>query len=83
MYSLFSSQNSNPKVRVSSSRQRREISRLGLILCFHCTGAVGNSGLVSPEAEVLTSPAVVNLMNGLLSLLKYGLDSAFGKNNLP
>ena len=48
---------------------------------FSPQGPVGNSGLVSPESEVLTGPNAVNLMNGLLSLVKYGLDSAFGKND--
>ena len=42
------------------------------------SGPVGDAGLVSPEAEVLTGPYLVHLMNGLLSLVKYGFDSWYG-----
>ena len=31
-----------------------------------------------PECQVLAGPLVVDLMNGILSLLKYGLDSMHG-----
>jgi uncharacterized protein (DUF1501 family) len=41
-------------------------------------GPIGSAGLVSPETEALTGPYIVNLVNGLLSLVKYGLDSAYG-----
>lgn len=34
--------------------------------------------MVCPECQVLTSPRMVTMMNGLLSLLKYGLDLAYG-----
>jgi uncharacterized protein (DUF1501 family) len=41
-------------------------------------GVVGEAALVCPECQILTGPKGVNLVNGILSLLKYGLDSAFG-----
>lgn len=34
--------------------------------------------MVCPECQVLTSPRMVTFMNGLFSLLKYGLDTAYG-----
>mmetsp|Transcript_27131 Transcript_27131/g.41641 ORF Transcript_27131/g.41641 Transcript_27131/m.41641 type:complete len:739 (-) Transcript_27131:168-2384(-) len=36
-------------------------------------GVVSNAGLVSPEAQLLTTPKTVALMNGLYSLIKSGL----------
>ena len=41
-------------------------------------GPLGVGGLVCPECQVLSGPKSVDLMNGLLSLIKYGLDTAYG-----
>ena len=39
------------------------------------TGKVGDAGLVSPEAELLSAPNTVGLFNGLHALVDYGLSS--------
>lgn len=44
---------------------------------FIVTGPVGEASLVCPECLVLTGPKSISLGNGLQSLLKYGLDSAY------
>ena len=42
------------------------------------SGPVGDAGLVSPEAQLLTAPHVVGLTNGLYSVIDYGLTSCHG-----
>jgi hypothetical protein len=42
------------------------------------TGVIAQASLVSPEFQVATGPRIVNLLNGLLSLIKYGLGPCFG-----
>jgi len=44
-------------------------------------GVVSAAGLVAPEAQIMTSPRIMGLMNGLFSLIKVGLthcDTGFG-----
>jgi hypothetical protein len=41
-------------------------------------GRLAASSLVSPESQLLDAPKIVNIMNGLFSLLKFGLASCFG-----
>ena len=38
-------------------------------------GAVGSARLVSPEAQVMTAPTTIAMLNGLSSLAHYGLTS--------
>ena len=48
---------------------------------FEPPGRIGQAGLVSPEAQALTGPNVVNYMNGMAALFLYGLsncDNGFG-----
>lgn len=45
---------------------------------FACIGPVADASFVCPECQALTGPKSVELINGLLSLVKYGLDSAYG-----
>ncbi len=42
------------------------------------SGRVGNALLVSPEATLLDMPKIVGLMNGLNSMVKYGLSDCEG-----
>lgn len=42
------------------------------------TGVISQASLVSPEFQVATGPRMINLLNGLLSLIKYGLGPCFG-----
>ena len=41
------------------------------------SGAVSQASLVAPEAQVTTGPRIISLLNGLLSLIKYGLDPCY------
>ncbi len=45
---------------------------------FKPYGRVGNADLVSPEATLLDGPKVIGLVNGLTSLVKFGLSSCDG-----
>mmetsp|Transcript_31842 Transcript_31842/g.73213 ORF Transcript_31842/g.73213 Transcript_31842/m.73213 type:complete len:3134 (+) Transcript_31842:2040-11441(+) len=48
---------------------------------FQPFGRVVNAGLVAPEATLLDMPKIIGLMNGMFSLVKYGLynnDAGFG-----
>ena len=45
---------------------------------LNTVGPISRSGLVCPECGVQTGPSIVDLMNGILSLLKYGLDFEYG-----
>ncbi len=42
---------------------------------FRPHGRVGNAGLVSPEATLLDMPRIIGLLNGLKSVVKFGLSS--------
>ncbi|KAL7561156.1 hypothetical protein ACA910_011978 [Epithemia clementina (nom. ined.)] len=44
---------------------------------FQPSGRVANAGLMSPEAEVYSAPNIIGTMNGLLAMIKYGLDQCF------
>lgn len=47
-------------------------------------GIVAQAGIVAPEAQQTTGPKIVNLLNGLSSLIKYGLDTCYsGFANQP
>jgi len=45
---------------------------------FSSPGAVNSASLVAPEAQLLTGPNVNGLMNGIFSMIKYGIHSAHG-----
>ena len=45
---------------------------------FKPYGRIGDASLVSPEATLLVMPKIVGLLNGLTSLVKYGLSSCEG-----
>ena len=38
----------------------------------------GNAGLTSPEAQVLTTPTILSSINGIFSLIRFGLDRCWG-----
>ncbi|KAL7561162.1 hypothetical protein ACA910_011983 [Epithemia clementina (nom. ined.)] len=44
---------------------------------FQPNGLLANAGLVSPEAQVLSAPNIIQTMNGLLTMIKYGLDRCY------
>lgn len=51
--------------------------------CFHFAeyaspGHVKSASLTSPEAQVLTGPNVINVFNGLITLVDLGLQSCYG-----
>ena len=49
-------------------------------------GPLSEAGLVSPEAQIMTAPKVVNFMNGMISAARFGLTSCqggFTTNFLP
>jgi hypothetical protein len=45
---------------------------------YKAPGVVAQSSLVAPEAQVASGPKLVNLVNGMLSLIKYGFDGCYG-----
>ena len=45
---------------------------------FKPYGRIGDASLVSPEATLLNMPKMIGLMNGLASLVKYGLSNCEG-----
>jgi uncharacterized protein (DUF1501 family) len=42
------------------------------------SGRVAQASLVAPEAQIMTGPRTIDLMNGMLSLIKYGLSDCLG-----
>jgi cullin-associated NEDD8-dissociated protein 1 len=44
---------------------------------FRTSGAVENSGLFSPEGQILTTPRILRYLNGLISLVEFGTTSCF------
>ena len=40
---------------------------------FSPHGGIGSAGLVAPEAQLTTSPNVINMLNGLSGLIDHGL----------
>lgn len=42
------------------------------------SGRVSTAGMCSPETQVLTGPSSVQMMNAIISYLKYGVSSCFG-----
>ena len=45
---------------------------------FKPYGRIGDAGLVAPEGTVLDMPKIVSLINGIFSLVKYGLTNCQG-----
>merc|ERR1719223_1901943 len=45
---------------------------------FQPYGRVGDANLVAPEGTLLDMPKIVALMNGLFSMVKYGLTNCYG-----
>jgi uncharacterized protein (DUF1501 family) len=45
---------------------------------FYTSGIVSEASLVAPEAQVMTGPRSIDSLNGLLSLVKFGLSSCYG-----
>lgn len=45
---------------------------------YHPGGAISDASLLCPECQELTGPSSIALVNGMLSLIKYGLDIAYG-----
>ena len=45
---------------------------------YQPAGPVAQGSLVAPEAQLLTSPRVIDGLNGMFSLIRYGLNSCFG-----
>ena len=45
---------------------------------FKPYGRVGDASLTAPEATLLDMPKIVGILNGLQSLVKYGLSSCYG-----
>ena len=53
---------------------------------FQPGGKLQSSGLVAPEAQILNTPTIVHWLNGLLSLVEYGMTSCergFGMRPSP
>ena len=53
---------------------------------FIPAGVLGDAGLVSPESQLSTAPNMIGYLNGMASLIDYGLSqcaSGFGENNNP
>jgi uncharacterized protein (DUF1501 family) len=45
---------------------------------FFTSGILGEASLVVPEAQVMTGPRIIDFLNGLLSMIKFGLSSCYG-----
>ena len=41
-------------------------------------GVIAEASLVSPEFQVATGPRLINLLNGLLAMIKYGFGACYG-----
>mmetsp|Transcript_1494 Transcript_1494/g.3130 ORF Transcript_1494/g.3130 Transcript_1494/m.3130 type:complete len:1117 (-) Transcript_1494:133-3483(-) len=41
-------------------------------------GKIKSASLVSPEAQVMTGPKIINFLNGIISLVELGLTSCYG-----
>lgn len=44
---------------------------------YQPSGTIAQASLVAPEAQVGTGPRIIKLLNGLMSLIKYGLDPCY------
>lgn len=42
------------------------------------TGPIQKAGIVSPESQLLTGPKIIDSVNGLLSMIQWGLSDCFG-----
>merc|ERR1719197_1475487 len=57
----------------------RQPSVFGFYLPEHRPqGEISDTGLVSPESEILTTPKIINYLNGMNSLIEYGLTQCYG-----
>ncbi len=45
---------------------------------YSAPGQISQASLTSPEAQVMNSPAVIGLLNGIFSLIDIGMSSCFG-----
>eukprot|EP00934_Nitzschia_sp_Nitz4_P009303 Nitzschia sp. Nitz4//scaffold91_size79674//72229//78877//NITZ4_005380-RA/size79674-augustus-gene-0.83-mRNA-1//1//CDS//3329560139//9293//frame0 len=45
---------------------------------YQPAGPVAQGSLVSPESQVLTGPRIIDSLNGMYSLIRYGLNHCFG-----
>jgi hypothetical protein len=45
---------------------------------FRPSGRINSAQLVSPESQVLNGPMGINLLNMMISLIKYGLNDCYG-----
>jgi hypothetical protein len=52
--------------------------RVDYFLISPLKGPIAQAGLVAPEAQRLTGPRVIATMNGIYSMIKYGLNTCFG-----
>lgn len=76
----------DPHIRLRPDLQDwigQEAHRLPSVFSFFLpeyspSGPLGGAGLVCPECQAMTGPKTLALLNGFGSLLKYGLDSAYG-----
>ena len=41
-------------------------------------GAIQDASLTSPEAQIINSPTIIGLLNGLMSMIDVGLNECFG-----
>ena len=42
------------------------------------SGVISKAGLVSPESQIHTNPHVIAMVNGIMAMSKYGMDSCYG-----
>merc|ERR1712003_599985 len=45
---------------------------------FQPSGLIEEASLVAPEAQLITGPNVLGLLNGMFSLIKYGMNNCYG-----
>jgi uncharacterized protein (DUF1800 family) len=45
---------------------------------FQPSGLIQEASLVAPEAQLITGPNVLGLLNGMFALIKYGMNSCYG-----
>jgi len=45
---------------------------------YEPNGRAGAASLVSPEAQIMDMPKTIGLLNGMFSLIKYGLSNCYG-----
>ena len=41
-------------------------------------GAIQDASLTSPEAQIINSPTIIGLLNGLMSMIDVGLNACYG-----